>query len=225
MAYEDLWLEPKETALIMVDMQNDFCHPDGFFAKNRERMKSIGIEPELVEASIGTMKEMLTAAREAGLYIVHTQIIQDPDTFNQPKTLHRIVNRSCRAYQDAPGPPPILPGSWGAATHEELAPLPGEYVVLKRGSSSFYQTDLEMVLRRRGIGAVIVAGTITYACVLHTAFDAIARDLDVVIPSDAVASWAPDLQEPTLRIADLILGAVVPTSELVNMLTGAKVAR
>ena len=82
-----------------------------------------------------------------------------------------------------------------------------------------------MVLRRRGIGAVIVAGTITYACVLHTAFDAIARDLDVVIPSDAVASWAPDLQEPTLRIADLILGAVVPTSELVNMLTGAKVPR
>ena len=225
MAYEGLWLEPKETALIMVDMQNDFCHPDGFFARNRERMMAIGIKPELVEAGIGTMKELLTAAREAGLYIVHTQIIQDPDTFNQPKTLHRVVNRSYRAYQDAPGQPPIVPGSWGAATHEELAPLPSEYLVLKRGSSSFYQTDLEMVLRRRGIGAVIVAGTITYACVLHTAFDAIARDLDVVIPSDAVASWAPDLQEPTLRIADLILGAVVPTSELVNMLTGAKVPR
>ena len=225
MADEGLQLDPRQTALIMVDMQNDFCHPEGFFIRNRDLLTPIGIEPRLIAASIGTMRELLVAAREAGLFIAHTQIVQDPDSFNQPKTLHRMINRTYAAYQDAPGPAPILPGSWGAATCDDLAPLPGEYLVLKSGSSSFYQTDLEMVLRRREIGAVIVAGTITYACVLHTALDAVARDLDVVIPSDAVASWAPDLQEPTLRIADLIVGAVVPTSELLKILNGARVAR
>ena len=80
------------------------------------------------------------------------------------------------------------------------------------------------MLRRRGISAVIIAGTVTYACVLHTAFDANARDFDVIMPSDGVGSWAADIQEPTLRIVDLILGAVMPTSELVKMLKSTKVA-
>ena len=97
--------------------------------------------------------------------------------------------------------------------------------MVKRAFSSFYQTDLEMVLRRRSIRCVVIAGTVTYACVLHTAFDANVRDFDVVVASDGSASWAAELQEPTLRIVDLILGAAVPTSELVDTLVGAKVAR
>ena len=217
-------LEPRETALIMVDMQNDFCHPEGFYSRNRERMMSIGLKPELVADRIGTMKQLLEAARAAGLYIVHTQIIRDTDNSNKVQTLHKIVAKTFRAYQDAPDGPPLVPGSWGAVTHDDLAPLPGEFVVVKRAFSAFYQTDLELMLRRRGIRAVIIAGTVTYACVLHTAFDAHVRDFDVVMPSDAVGSWAPELQEPTLRITDLILGASVPTQELVQLLSGAKVA-
>ena len=219
-----LRLDPKESALIMVDMQNDFCHLEGFFARNGERMNSIGLEPELVTARIGTMRQLLETAREAGLFIVHTQIIHEPDAFNRVQSVHKIVPRTYRAYEGAPGEPPLAPGSWGAATHHELAPLPGEYVLVKRVASSFYQTDLEMVLRRRGIRTVIIAGTIAYACVLHTAFDAKARDLDVILASDGVASWAPELQEPTLRLVDLIIGAAVPTSELAELLTGSKVA-
>ena len=217
-------LDAKETALIMVDMQNDFCHREGFYTRHRDRMLSIGLEPELVAARIGTMKELLQATREAGLFIVRTQIIRDPDPFNNVQTLHKVLPRTYSAYKDVPGKPPLVPGSWGAATNEELAPLPGEYVVVKRAFSAFYQTDLEMVLRRRGISAVIIAGTVTYACVLHTAFDANARDFDVIMPSDGVGSWAADIQEPTLRIVDLILGAVMPTSELVKMLENTKVA-
>ena len=217
-------LDAKETALIVVDMQNDFCHSEGFYTRHRDRMLSIDLEPELVAARIGTMKKLLQAAREAGLFIVHTQIIRDPDPFNNVQTLHKVLPRTYSAYKDVQGEPPLVPGSWGAATHEELAPLAGEYVVVKRAFSAFYQTDLETVLRRRGISAVIIAGTVTYACVLHTAFDANARDFDVIMPSDGVGSWAADIQEPTLRIVDLILGAVMPTSELVKMLKNTKVA-
>ena len=222
MADGPLRLEPRETALIMVDMQNDFCHPGGFYARNSERMLSIGLAPELVEARIGTMKELLRGARDAGLFIVHTQIIRDPDSFNRVERIHKVAPGTFRAIEDAPDRP-LVPDSWGAATHEELAPVAGEYVVVKRAFSSFYQTDLEMALRRRGIRTMIIAGTVTYACVLHTAFDAYVRDFDVVLASDSVGSWAPDLQEPALRIVDLILGASVPTAELLEILAGAQV--
>ncbi len=213
-------LNPEQTALVMVDMQNDFCHPEGFYARNGDRMGSIGLQPSLVSGALSPMKELLAAARAAGLFVIHTQIIRDPDAFNTVQTLHQVMPRTSDAYKDAPGQPPLVPGSWGADTHRDLAPLPGEYTVVKRAFSAFYQTDLELVLRRRGIRCLVIAGTITYACVLHTIFDAYVRDFDVVVPSDGVASWAPDLQDPTLRIVDLILGATLTTDELVRLLSG-----
>ena len=85
-----------------------------------------------------------------------------------------------------------------------------------------FGTDLETALRRRGIRTVILAGTITYACVLHTAFDANVRDLDVIVASDGTASWAPDLQAPTMRIVDLILGGTAATGEIIEALAIAR---
>ncbi len=224
MSDQALDLNPKETALIMVDMQNDFCHPEGFYARNRDRMTSIGLVPELVEGRVGTMKELLRAAREAGLFIVHTQIVRDDDPSHYMWKIHKVVPRTFQAVSGA-SETPLVPGSWGAETHDELAPAEGEHVLVKRAFSSFYQTDLELMLRRRGIRTVIIAGTVTYACVLHTAFDANVRDFDVVMPSDGVASWAADLQDPTLRIVDLILGASVSTGELLELLAAGKVSR
>ncbi len=221
MADEALSITPRETALIIVDMQNDFCHRDGFYARNAERMMSIGLDPDLVMARIGPMKELLTASRDAGLFIVHTQIVRELDASNKVETLHRIVPLTYRAYQDAPDGPPLVPGSWGAATHDELAPLPGEHVLVKRAFSSFYQTDLETTLRRRGMRTIILAGTVTYVCVLHTAFDASVRDFDVIMASDGVASWAPELQEPALRMVNLVIGATLPTSEIADLLQRA----
>ena len=112
----------------------------------------------------------------------------------------------------------MMPGSWGAATHDDLAPAANEYVVVKRSFSAFYNTDLETALRRRNIRTVLLAGTITYACVLHTAFDANVRDFDVIVASDGSASWAPDLQAPTMRIVDLILGGTAATGEIIEAL-------
>ena len=212
-----LALAPRETALIMVDMQNDFCHPDGFFSHIGDRMRSIGLEPKLVQDKLGNMKELLQAAREAGLFIVHTRIIRSPDPFNNVQEIHRIVPDTYAASKDAPEPV-LVPGSWGADTHDELKRIPDEYLVDKRGFSSFYQTDLEMVLRRRHIRTVVIAGTVTYVCVLHTAFDAFVRDFDVVVVSDGTASWAPELQQPVMRLVDLVLGATMSVSGVIATL-------
>lgn len=113
MADEALSTDPKETALIVVDMQNDFCHRDGFYARNSERMMSIGLDIDLVTARIAPMKQLLAASREAGLFIVHTQIVRDLGAFDKVETLHKIVPLTYRAYQDAPDGPPLVPGSFG----------------------------------------------------------------------------------------------------------------
>ena len=109
MENQRLQLEPAETALIMVDMQNDFCHQEGFYARNRELMVSIGLKPELVAERIGPMKELLGAARKSGVFIVHTQIVRDPDPSHQMSTIHKVVPRTFRAYKDAPRAAPSSP--------------------------------------------------------------------------------------------------------------------
>ena len=213
----NLSIDPQTTALIVVDMQNDFCHADGFYAKAADRIEPLGLDPQLVIGGIPPMASLLDAARAAGLFIVHTRIERD-DSPDAVHLIHNVVAQTFGAVADAPGGPALMPGTWGAEIHDALAPQDDEYVVTKRSFSAFFGTDLETALRRRGIRAVILAGTVTYACVLHTAFDANVRDLDVIVASDGTASWAPDLQQPTLRIVDLILGGTAATGEIIEAL-------
>ena len=213
----NLSIDPQTTALIVVDMQNDFCHADGFYAKAAERIEPLGLDPQLVIDGIPPMQSLLEAARAADLFIVHTRIERD-DSPDAVHLIHQVVAQTFGAVADAPGGPALTPGTWGADIHDALAPQDDEYVVTKRSFSAFFGTDLETALRRRGIRTVILAGTITYACVLHTAFDANVRDLDVIVASDGTASWAPDLQQPSLRIVDLILGGTAATGEIIEAL-------
>ena len=213
----NLSIDPRTTALIVVDMQNDFCHPQGFYAQAADRVAPLGLDPQLVTGGIPPMAALLEAARSAGLFIAHTRIERD-DSPDAVHLIHQVVAQTFGAVADAPGDPALMPGSWGAATHDDLAPAAGEYVVVKRSFSAFYNTDLETALRRRNIRTVLLAGTITYACVLHTAFDANVRDFDVIVASDGSASWAPDLQAPTMRIVDLILGGTAATGEIIEVL-------
>ena len=217
----NLSFDPKTTSLVMVDMQNDFCHPEGFYGRAAERVAPLGLEPSLVTDGIPAMASLLEAARAAGLFIVHTRIERD-DSPDAVHLIHNVVAQTFGAVADAPGGPALMPGTWGADIHDALAPQPDEYVVTKRSFSAFFGTDLETALRRRGIRTVILAGTITYACVLHTAFDANVRDLDVIVASDGTASWAPDLQAPTMRIVDLILGGTAATGEIIEALAIAR---
>ena len=211
-------LDPKNTALIIVDMQNDFCHPDGFFSRIGDRMRTIGLEPKLVQDSVGKMTELLETAREAGVFVVHTRVIRNEDVFHRVQTLHDILPTSYTVYPDPSEDVGLVPGTWGADTHSDLKPIKGEYLLDKRGFSSFYATDLEVVLRRRGIRTVVLAGTVTYVCVLHTAFDAHVRDFDVIVLDDGTASWAPELQQPVMRLVDLILGATMSVGEFLEEL-------
>lgn len=201
---EELTLDPASTALLVVDMQNDFCHADGYYAHN-------GRPAEPIAAAIEPIAALLTAAREAGLSTIFT----------------RIVYETTADLADAHGVRPagwsgsgvrLQRGSWGAEIVDELRPLPGEPVLDKPAYSAFYRTDAEHLLRERGIRTVLITGTVAYACVLHTAFDAFVRGFDVVLVEDAVSSWFGDLADASRRITELLLGRTVASSDLTRLL-------
>jgi nicotinamidase-related amidase len=192
---EELTLDPASTALLVVDMQNDFCHADGYYAHN-------GRPAAPIAAAIEPIAGVLAAAREAGLSTIFT----------------RIVYETTADLADAHGVRPaawsgsgvrLQRGSWGAEIVDELRPLPGEPV---------YETDAEQLLRERGIRTVLITGTVAYACVLHTAFDAFVRGFDVVLVRDAVSSWFDDLADASRRITELLLGRTVASSDVTRLL-------
>ena len=107
----NLSIDPQTTALVMVDMQNDFCHPEGFYGRVAERVAPLGLEPSLVTDGIPAMASLLEAARAAGLFIVHTRIERD-DSPDAVHLIHNVVAQTFGAVADAPGGPALMPGTW-----------------------------------------------------------------------------------------------------------------
>ncbi len=187
-------------ALIVVDMQNDFCHPDGYYARK-------GFAVTRAREIIPTLRRMVGAAREANRPIVFTRMVHDP-LVPDVMSRHRILPPGWRATERR-----LVPGTWGAEIVEELSPREGERIFDKCDYSGFVGTGLGSYLRRRGVDTVVITGTVDYACVLHTAFDAFCRDFDVVLPHECVSGWDPELGDAARRIVELLLGRVVSCEE------------
>jgi ureidoacrylate peracid hydrolase len=201
---DGLTLDPKTTALLVVDMQNDFCHPEGYYARN-------GRPAAPIAAAVEPIAGLLPAARAAGLATVFTRIVYATQADLADEHGVRPAAWSGSGIR-------LQVGSWGAEIVDELRPMPGEPVFDKPAYSAFYQTELEEWLRSHGIRTVVVTGTVAYACVLHTAFDAFVRGFDVLLVEDAVSSWFDDLADAARRITQLLLGRTISSKELVAAL-------
>ncbi|GIW09039.1 MAG: hypothetical protein KatS3mg061_0096 [Dehalococcoidia bacterium] len=196
-----LILDRQRTALLVIDMQNDFCEPGGYYQR-------VGRPAERIRQAREPIRRLLGAARVAGLLIVFTRLVY-ASTLPPVEERHRLLPPAWAGRERR-----LTPGSWGAEIVAELAPQPGEFVIDKGDYSAFYATSLEVILRRRQIQTLLLTGTVSYACVLHTAFDAFVRDFDVVLVKDGVSSWFDDLQQATFRIVELLLGRAVSSEEV-----------
>lgn len=188
------------TALIVVDVQNGFCHPDG------SRARAVGPEAarptfELVDRVV----ELIGLARRRRLPVWFTLMeYWQPDHLTGARRVRTGVDRRgsaldvCRA------------GTWDARLVDEVADLvePADHQIVKHRSSAFYQTPLELQLRMAGITALVIAGTTTSYCVESTIRDAHARDFDVVVPAEAVADTDPAAQQASLAAIDRFHGFV-----------------
>ena len=171
-----LHLDPATTAILVVDMQNDFCHLGGFYAKNGQDIAGLA-------APAPAIATLLDTARHTGARVIYTRIVRHPVT-GPAEGRHRLVPKRWFSYGDR-----LMDGSWGAAIIDPLTPRPEEMVIDKHGYSAFHMTTLEATLRTANIQTVVLCGVVTYACVLATAFDAFDLGFDVVLADDASGSW------------------------------------
>jgi nicotinamidase-related amidase len=189
----ELEFDPQTTALLIIDMQRDFVMPGGFG-------EALGNDVTPLQATIAPTRKVLEAARKLGLLIVHTREGHRPDLTDCPPT-KLVRGRGAKRIGD-PGPMGriLVRGEVGHDIVPELYPRPGEPVIDKPGKGAFYATDLELILRDRGIRTLIVCGVTTEVCVNTSVREANDRGFECVVLSDCVGSYFPEFQKAALAM-------------------------
>jgi nicotinamidase-related amidase len=175
-------VDAKHTALIVVDMQNDFCKPGWVFDR-------LGIDLSMYPPLFARLARLLNGARQASVPVIYIQMTMLAGHRCDSPAQLRFNMRLLPASQDLSEPPLYtLEGTSGHEIIPELAPLAHDIVVRKYRSSAFWGTNLDMLLRSNSIETLVVCGCTTEGCVESTARDALFNDYYVVLPEDCVAS-------------------------------------
>lgn len=190
---ESLPLEPTRTALLIIDMQRDFVEPGGFG-------ETLGNDVSLLRDCIEPCRQVLAAARAHGLLVIHTREGHRPDLSDaHPQKIQR-GNPALRIGDCGPMGRILVRGEAGHDIIPELYPVAGEPVIDKPGKGAFYQTDLELILQKRGIDTLLVCGVTTEVCVHTTVREANDRGLRCVVLGDCCASYFPEFHAVALRM-------------------------
>jgi nicotinamidase-related amidase len=211
----DFSFDPAQTALVLIDMQRDFLYPGGFGAQ-------LGNDVSLLLRVVEPLQAVLDAARDAGMTIVHTREGHRADLSDCPPAKLVRGHLDTGIGDVGPNGRILVRGEYGHGIVDELAPLPGEVVVDKPGKGAFYATDLELLLRNRGITGLIVTGVTTEVCVHTTVREANDRGFECLVLSDCVGSYFPEFHEVGLRMIAAqggIFGWVAASDALLTSLT------
>lgn len=191
-------LQPAKMALIVVDVQNDFCDPAGACAK---RGSDVGMVPGMML----NLHRLIEAARASGVPIIFIQTFHEAATDSASWTM-RSGGRSgevCRT------------GTWGADFYE-IEPLPGEIIVNKHRYSAFINTRLDSVLRTLKVETIALTGVATNVCVESTARDGFMLDYNIVLLKDACAAYSQKAHEMTFENIENHFGSVLESCELTD---------
>lgn len=185
--------EPATAALVIIDMQRDFVEPGGFG-------EAQGNDVSKLRRAIGPIAAVLAAARKAGIFVVHTREGHRRDLSDLPPAKKRRGHLKVGIGDMGPMGRILVHGEKGHGIIEELRPAADEPIVDKPGKGAFYATDLETILRNRGIKQLIVCGVTTEVCVSTTVREANDRGYDCLVLEDCVASYFPEFHAAALAM-------------------------
>ncbi len=194
------------TAFLFIDLQNDFASPKG-------KMAEFGFEIGAVRDSLAPTRRLLDAARANGFLVIHTAVLNE-------------TGQNSAAWSAFWGPPSVtVPGSWGARHADEVAPRDGEPVIPKFAYGSFVGTNLDTMLRSRGVDTLVMAGTDLNVCVGDTLHHAFALGYHVVGVSDCLSclskhdrAHAERMKEAGLYLIENHYGLVVRSDDVIGIL-------
>jgi Amidases related to nicotinamidase len=188
----DFRLDSDDAALVVVDMQNGFCHPDGsLYAPGSE-------------AAIDPVANLVDRARDAGVQVVYTRDVHPPEQFEDAHYYDEFERWGEH----------VVEGSWEAEIVDELDVRDEDKVVVKHTYDAFQGTELDAWLDAHGIDDLVFCGTLANVCVLHTAGSAGLRDYRPVIVEDALGYIEEDHREYAVEHADWLFGETTTRDEL-----------
>jgi biuret amidohydrolase len=182
-----------KTALIIIDMQRDFLEPGGFG-------ETLGNDVSLLVAAVEPCRAVLSAARRRGMLVIHTREGHRPDLSDAPPAKVERGAPSLRIGSPGPMGRILVRGEPGHDIIPALYPATGEPVIDKPGKGAFYQTELELMLRNRGIENLLVCGVTTEVCVNTTVREANDRGYRCIVLGDCCASYFPHFHEAGLAM-------------------------
>jgi ureidoacrylate peracid hydrolase len=205
-------IRPSETALLVIDPQNAFCHPEGTLGKS-------GVDVTPLAAVVPRIVDLMGVCDARGIPVICTHHTNHLDDAGRAR--HRIEPHTSKRATIA-----CQPGTWDAAFVAEVSEaLPADaHVVDKHRWSAFFGTSLDGLLQVLGARLLIVTGTTTNACIETTVRDAYMRDFDVVIPRECVAGVRQDWHDVALEVWERYVGEVVGVDELRRQLAPERAA-
>ena len=181
-------LDPSQTALVLIDIQNDYVSPSGLLDR-------LGYDISPMRPMVATAARLIRAAREAGILVVYVQDTRLPGNVGDSAAVLRFITVKCGLPADV-----TLQGSWGWEIAAEIAPLPNDVVVPKLREGAFVGTCLDVILRSNKVRTVVMCGDVTHGCLESSARDALLHDYYVTICRDGVASHVPELHDASMIV-------------------------
>ena len=192
--------DPRNSALVLVDLQNDFLHPRGAYARGGTGAPAIAALP-------ARLKPVAAAMRRAGGFIVSTHFTLVPGRGGEP-----LISNHLRRLRPFLAKGDFAPGSFGHALVDDLQPA--DFSIDKVAYSAFYMSRMEFVLRRAGIDTLVFAGIVTNGGVASTVRDAHVRDYGVIVLEDGCAAFSAEAHTATIAS----LRSIVDVSDCAAMI-------